>query len=579
MLKRADKTYYHIRPLALFIATVLCLCLVSCSSGNDTPGGEPDPILTINILAPAEQEGSLTRADVGTVPALENENRIYHIWVWAFLTGDTNGDNAVPVGSLYQELGGVLSTTCQMSISPDVVSGDKNLDIYVVANSEAIPSASFYMGHNITLGTIKNLVFGKATNGTEQHDDFGITTLQHTVPDGKGLPMSQYALGCEVIKASKLSKDVNITLRRAVSKLRFVFARSTGLPDVQVTGFTLDADLIPDQEYVFPDNQDSRTPHIPNSVGYNTQTADYSKPLDTEGILEADNPKKLTLGWYGPETAEAYTQRLAEAYVGYENSLYYGLTYLRETGKPLKGTIKYKLNADDTERSVSFQMAEANDFTRNHEYIVYAYFEGGLLTVTPNIIPWKDGGTVESTTTTLSNLEFESYNMYNDKFPKDYDDWGHNYVAVSFDTRFVSGGNVAPQFSPLIHLRTSDEETQRIQTNNPDFCFIVREPAGEGSYTYTRSDFVLIPSGTNVVTEFYVVPTHLFNMAAVVPPNPNASVFLSTSTSSLVVSRMPWNAVLPGSDDHTEIWFHYVSTSDYSMADQEGTVLKTMLGK
>jgi hypothetical protein len=42
---------------------------------------------------------------------------------------------------------------------------------------------------------------------------------------------------------------------------------------------------------------------------------------------------------------------------------------------------------------------------------------------------------------------------------------------------------------------------------------------------------------------------------------------------------MPWNAVLPGSDDHTEIWFHYVSTSDYSMADQEGTVLKTMLGK
>ncbi len=577
MLKRADKTYHHIRPFALFIATVLCLCLASCSSGNDTPGGEPDPILTINILAPAEQEGALTRADVGTVPALENENRIYHIWVWAFLTGDTNGDNAVPVGSLYQELGGVLSTTCQMSISPDVVSGDKNLDIYVVANSEAIPSASYHMGHNVTLGTIMNLVFGKATNGTEQYDDFGITTLQHTVPDGKGLPMSQYALGCDVIKASKLSKDVNITLRRAVSKLRFVFARSTGLPDVQVTGFTLEGGLIPDQEFVFPDNADLRTPHIPNSVAYNPNPTAYSGTLNTEDILQTDDPK--TLGWDGTETAEAYTQRLAEAYVGYENSLYYGLTYLRETGEPLKGTIKYKLNADDTKRSVSFQMAEANDFTRNHEYIVYAYFEGGSLTVTPNILPWKDGGTVESTTTTLSNLEFESYNMYNDLSPKDYDDWGHNYVAVSFDTKFVSGGNVAPQFSPLIHLQTSDEETQRIQTNNPDFCFIVREPAGEGTFTYTRSDFVLIPSGTNVVTEFYVVPTHLFNMAAVVPPNPNASVFLTTSTSSLVVSRMPWNAVLPGSENHTEIWFHYVSTSDYSMADAEGTVLKTMLGK
>lgn len=387
MLKRADKTYHHIRPLALFIATVLYLYMVSCSSGNETPGGEPAPILTINILAPAEQGGLLTRADVGTVPALENENRIYHVWVWAFLTGDTNGDNAVPVGSLYQELGGVLSTTCQMSISPDVVSGDKNLDIYVVANSEAIPSASYHMGHNVTLGTIKNLVFGKATNGTEQYDDFGITTLQHTVPDNKGLPMSQYAIGCDVINASKLSKDVNITLHRAVSKLRFVFARSTGLPDVQVTGFTLEGGLIPDQEFVFPDNADLRTPHIPNSVAYNPNPTDYSGTLNTEDILQTDDPK--TLGWDGTETAETYTNRLADAYAGHEESLYYGLTYLRETDKPLKGTIKYKLNADDTKRSVSFQMAEANDFTRNHEYIVYAYFEKSGLNVTVSVMDWE----------------------------------------------------------------------------------------------------------------------------------------------------------------------------------------------
>lgn len=393
MLKRADKTYHHIRPLALFIATVLCLCLVSCSSGNDTPGGEPDPILTINILAPAEQEGSLTRADVGTVPALENENRIYHIWVWAFLTGDTNGDNAVPVGSLYQELGGVLSTTCQMSISPDVVSGDKNLDIYVVANSEAIPSASYHMGHDVTLGTIKNLVFGKATNGTEQHDDFGITTLQHTVPDGKGLPMSQYALGCEVIKASKLSKDVNITLRRAVSKLRFVFARSTGLPGVQVTGFTLDGGLdgglIPNQEYVFPNNTDSRTPHIPADANYDATPLTFTQTLDTESILQHDNPKSL--GWNGSETGEVYTNRLKEAFGTYTSSLYYGLTYLRETGKKLTGTIRYKLSdaADATEYTVPFAMAAEGDFTRNHEYIVYAYFEKSGLNVTVSVTDWE----------------------------------------------------------------------------------------------------------------------------------------------------------------------------------------------
>lgn len=524
MLKRADKTYHHIRPLALFIATVLCLCLVSCSSGNDTPGGEPDPILTINILAPAEQEGSLTRADVGTVPALENENRIYHIWVWAFLTGDTNGDNAVPVGSLYQELGGVLSTTCQMSISPDVVSGDKNLDIYVIANSEAIPSASYHMGHNVTLGTIKNLVFGKATNGTEQYDDFGITTLQHTVPDDKGLPMSQHALGCEVIKASKLSKDVNIALRRAVSKLRFVFARSTGLPGVQVTGFTLDGGLIPDQEFVFPDNRDSRTPHIPNSVGYNTQTADYSKPLDTEGILEADNPK--TLGWNGTETAEAYTQRLAEAYVGYENSLYYGLTYLRETDKKLTGTIKYKLNDDDTERSVSFQMAEANDFTRNHEYIVYAYFEKSGLNVTVSVTDWEkhdivhefmntvaivDGGQIKWTTGTYQyetaameiimhpDINIHPHFTFNLGSPKGAT-WHATFRTLEGDpTAFTlcdAAGNAHTQGiidEQSVNLYVHAREASPGQTNKAELIFVVQcngeilpvdvlTPLGKGNY-------------------------------------------------------------------------------------------------
>ena len=492
MLKRADKTYHHIRPLALFIATVLCLCLVSCSSGNDTPGGEPDPILTINILAPAEQEGSLTRADVGTVPALENENRIYHIWVWAFLTGDTNGDNAVPVGSLYQELGGVLSTTCQMSISPDVVSGDKNLDIYVVANSEAIPSASFYMGHNVTLGTIKNLVFGKATNGTEQHDDFGITTLQHTVPDGKGLPMSQYALGCEVIKASKLSKDVNITLRRAVSKLRFVFARSTGLPGVQVTGFTLDGGLIPNKEYVFPDNTDSRTPNIKTSAGYDETPLTFTQTLDTDDILQHDNPKSL--GWNGSESGEEYTDRLKEAFGTYTSSLYYGLTYLRETGKKLTGTIRYKLSdaADATEYTAPFEMAAEGDFTRNHEYIVYAYFKksGMGLTVTvqdwdrndinhefANTVAVAEGGKIRWTDGTYNQIMAEKYVImypninihptftFNIQSPK-----GATWYAV---LRTLEGD---PMAFTLCDLNGNVME-QGIVDNNPiTLCVHAREP-------------------------------------------------------------------------------------------------------
>ena len=560
--------------MVAFLATIVCVCLIACSSDNDEPA-QPQTYLNINIFAPTEKRSSLVRADHGSVQAIAKENLIYDVWVWAFLTGDTKGDNAQPVGSLYKELGGVSSTTCQMGIAPNVIVGDKKLDIYVVTNSEAILSGSYDMGHGLTLGQVKNLVFGKVTQNATAYDDFGVSVLQNAVPEGKGLPMSQYATGQDVINASKLSKSVSIQLRRAVSKIRFAFARRTGLPNVQVTGFTLEGDLIPNQEYVFPNNTDSRTPNIKTSAGYDKTPLTFTQTLDTDDILQHDNPKSL--GWNGSESGEEYTDRLEEAFGTYTSSLYYGLTYLRETGKKLTGTISYKLSdaVDAIEYSAPFEMAEAGDFTRNHEYLVYAYFDGGALNITPTVLPWRDGGTVENTTKVVSNLEHWGYNMYNSRSPKDYNDWAHNFVAIAFDNSFKSGSNLAPRYSPLMVLRTSDDDNLRIQTNNPDFCFVLREPIGNESYIYTRMDNIVIPSGYNVETCFYVVPTHQFNMAAAVPPNPDAMVFLSTTSSvSLLVTRMPWNTILPGSEDHTEIWFHYVSANDYSNANQNGDVLK-----
>lgn len=558
--------------MAAFLAAIVCVCLIACSSENEEPE-QPQTFLNINIFAPTDKKSSLVRADHGSVQAINNENLIYDVWVWAFLTGDTQGDNAKPVGSLYKKLGGVSSTTCQMGIAPNIIVGDKKLDIYVVTNSEAIPSGAYGMGHNLTLSEVKNLQFGKMTRNATTYDDFGVSAPQNTVQEDKGLPMSQYAIGQDVINASKLSKSVNIKLRRAVSKLRFVFARRTGLPNVQVTGFTLEGSLIPNQEYVFPDNTNDRTPHINTSAGYDATALTFTQTLDTESILQHDNPKSL--GWNGSENGETYTNRLEEAFGTYTSSLYYGLTYLRETGEKLKGIIRYKLSADGTERTIGFEMPEANDFTRNHEYLVYAYFDGGKLYVSPTALPWKDGGTVENTTKVVSNLEHMGYYMYNSLSPKDYDDWAHNFVAIAFDDGFISGKKLAPQLSPLIILRTSDDDNLRIQTNNPDFCFVLREPVGDGSYIYNLMDNIVIPSGYNVETCFYVVPTHNFNMAAAVPPNLDAMVFLTTTSSTfLLVTRMPWNTILPGSEDHTEIWFHYVSKNVYNNPGQNGEELK-----
>lgn len=511
--------------MVAFLATIVCVCLIACSSDNDEPA-QPQTYLNINIFAPTEKRSSLVRADHGSVQAIAKENLIYDVWVWAFLTGDTKGVNAQPVGSLYKELGGVSSTTCQMGIAPNVIVGDKKLDIYVVTNSEAILSGSYDMGHGLTLGQVKNLVFGKVTQNATAYDDFGVSVLQNAVPEGKGLPMSQYATGQDVINASKLSKSVSIQLRRAVSKIRFAFARRTGLPNVQVTGFTLEGDLIPNQEYVFPNNTDSRTPNIKTSAGYDKTPLTFTQTLDTDDILQHDNPKSL--GWNGSESGEEYTDRLEEAFGTYTSSLYYGLTYLRETGEKLTGTIRYKLSdaVDAIEYSAPFEMAEAGDFTRNHEYLVYAYFEKSGLNVTVSVTDWEkhdivhefmntvaivDGGQIKWTTGTYQyetaameiimhpDINIHPHFTFNLGSPKGAT-WHATFRTLEGDpTAFTlcdAAGNAHTQGiidEQSVNLYVHAREASPGQTNKAELIFVVQcngeilpvdvlTPLGKGNY-------------------------------------------------------------------------------------------------
>ena len=123
-----------------------------------------------------------------------------------------------------------------------------------------------------------------------------------------------------------------------------------------------------------------RTPNLPADVTYENGFA-YNNALSTDNILPHDDPASLA----------KLSGEDAQAFNGYENSLYYGLTYLRETGKKLTGTIRYKLSdaADATEYTAPFEMAEAGDFTRNHEYLVYAYFEKSGLNVIVSVMDWE----------------------------------------------------------------------------------------------------------------------------------------------------------------------------------------------
>ena len=61
-----------------------------------------------------------------------------------------------------------------------------------------------------------------------------------------------------------------------------------------------------------------------------------------------------------------------------------GTFYLRESDKALKGTIKYTIKHTEKDNSITtiennpeipnFAMVDEGDFSRNHTWIVYAYF-------------------------------------------------------------------------------------------------------------------------------------------------------------------------------------------------------------
>lgn len=390
----------HWQPcIATMLFAAMLFMTPSCSDSSKTLLDEDQPaVLTIHVQAP-KTASSATRTDVGEVGAYDNEKGLYQTYIWVF--DSSKGDDAGPAGSLSQNLNGVEEASLQLSIDRNVLSSAPDLDVFVAANVESIPSAYYYMGQEnppVTRGFLKEMVFGKkdiSSTSSYSYDDFGTANPVHTPEAQKGIPMSQYALSQKVIENGMLDRPVNVALRHAVSKMRFIFARETGVTGAVITGITLGDDLIPTTTHLFPTqpadptSEESvalaiRTPNLPEDVTYENGFT-FNEELANSDILEHPDPASLAI--QSGETAQAYTSRLATEFAGKEKSLYYGLTYLRETGKKLTGTIHYKLGG--TPYDIPFEMAEECDFTRNHEYIVYAYFKKAGLNLTVTAQPWE----------------------------------------------------------------------------------------------------------------------------------------------------------------------------------------------
>ena len=355
----------HIHTLQWFLGSLLMVLLTACSSSEDGGDGvAKQPTLTIYVYSPERpavpnRHAPLRRAETGNVETVGDESTIHSLQIWVY-----ESENKALVGYLDTEDVTTLNmgegATYQLPVSDDFAKNKPDVDVYVMAN-------------------VTNANCGVETDKDTERDElmteakivkskFGLSPLTTEVPTD-GLPMAgklttQPVVGdAPALRVGDLNAVSTVPLTRAVSKLRFVFAKTTGQPKVSITSITMNAGMIPDEEYLFT---------TPQSMTYNANAGELLL-TDIDDIAETADPTDYI---YFNQDAQEY-ENLINTAASKETPevTVRGPIYLRESDKQLAGTITYTI-AGGEPQSVGFQMQQAGDFLRNHTWIVYAYYAG-----------------------------------------------------------------------------------------------------------------------------------------------------------------------------------------------------------
>ena len=403
-----DDRRYILRWLS---GMLMLLLLTACSKSSGSDGPEPDkPVLKIYVFPP--NKPIVTRGDEGDVNASEAENKINNLRVWVFENHKAEGD-AHPEydGKLvgYISLNNVdissSGSTVTMELSDDFgTHGDlPQVDVYVAANVTSA-NCGFSLSASTTREQLEATLIGQ--------NFFGVTNPIKSVP-ADGLPMSGVMKGKKITGSSpvyQVTEDngglANVRLVRAVSKLRFIFSMSLSNPDeVTVNGVSLDAGVLPTQENLFLENDYdlSTTQKWRVGTSYNNSAASLVSSVAKDDIKRSESPTSYSFqeGMTGQEYENLINQGVKD---GKLSDL--GTFYLRESDKKLTGTISYSIQKPGSETPTTstprFAMKADGDFSRNHTWIVYAYFisSGDLIM---GIVEIKNWGSSENTTQTVYN--------------------------------------------------------------------------------------------------------------------------------------------------------------------------------
>lgn len=426
-MKRYNSTLIKMtRRLGMAIAALLMLSTMASCSDQDSqaPATGDEAYLNLSFSTASATTSRASRAgDIGkndeTQANPTSESDIHSIKVWVFKS--ETGPSANPIA--YKEDntptavgGGTANGNYTLNLRfLRKINGEelKNIDLYILANSESTNMADKLNGKNLRSITRADL------QGVTFDDPFGITAegkAQTTeVPTGKGLPISRAITNIEIAdhvadtEIEAKSKGISIPLVRAVSKLHFYFARKAGedalTGNVKVTRIEIDGNTFPTESYVFPDEEDYTKADANKAATSNK----YGTPSYVSTLLKLDGVANtgikavtdpLAYKRVPGENAQTYMNRMNNEIGGHN------LSYLRETNKPITGKIYYQLAEGGSVKSQGFTIPSSGNAIRNRELVVYGYFlQGGALCLDWQVMPWN----VVTSEISWSNVNCQMY--------------------------------------------------------------------------------------------------------------------------------------------------------------------------
>ena len=417
-MKRYNSTLIKMtRRLGMAIAALLMLSTMASCSDQDSqaPATGDEAYLNLSFSTASATTSRASRVgDIGNNETPANptaESDIHSIKVWVFKSG-TNGEDK-PIA--YKEDrptavgGGTANGTYTLNLRfLRKINGEEleKIDLYILANSESTNMTEKLNGkdlRSITRAELQDVTFDKPFGITEEGkaqttevpNGKGQTT---EVPNGKGLPISRaitnIAIANHVADTEIEAKEraISIPLVRAVSKLHFYFARKAGkdamTENVKVTRIVIDGNTFPKESYVFPDEEE----YTKADANKAATSSKYVTPAYVPTALQLGGVENSGIAAVADPTAFKKSSQTAQEYLnaftnaGIES---HHLSYLRDTNKPIKGTIYYQLAEGGIEESKTFTIPSSSAI-RNRELVVYGYFlQGGALCLDWQVMPWN----------------------------------------------------------------------------------------------------------------------------------------------------------------------------------------------